>query len=105
MMPKIAAAVLWARGEKIRTGSYPRSGKRYEIIDFHTGDLVKVKIIEERIVVYSVGKDGVDQGGAKVFDNGGKGDDFGEAFPPKKRKVSGVSGGSSGLGPSSAEKT
>ncbi|MBA4293992.1 hypothetical protein C0431_13605 [bacterium] len=96
MMPKIAAAVLWARGEKIRTGSYPKSGKRYEIIDFHTGDFVKVKIIGERIVVYSIGKDGVDQGGANLLDYGGKGDDLGEAFPPKKREAIVKSGGSSG---------
>ncbi|ARU39679.1 hypothetical protein CCB80_00385 [Armatimonadetes bacterium Uphvl-Ar1] len=96
MMPKIAAAVLWARGEKIRTGSYPKTGKRFEIVDFQTGDFVKVKIIGERIVVYSVGKDGIDQGGANLFDSGVKGDDLGEAFPPKKRESIVKSGGSSG---------
>lgn len=96
MMPKIAAAVLWARGEKIRTGKYPQTGKRFEIVDFSTGEFVKVKIIGERIVVYSVGKDGVDQGGANLFDSGVKGDDFGEAFPPKKREAIVKSGGSPG---------
>lgn len=101
IMPKIAAAVLWARGVKIRTGSYPKTGKRFEIVDFQTGDFVKVKIIGERIVVYSVGKDGVDQGGANLLEYGVKGDDLGEAFPPRKRKVTAKSGVSSGGAPSS----
>jgi hypothetical protein len=85
-LPQAVVAALKAAEIKAVHGSYPRKISDFEagLLDPVTGDAVGYRVDGEKVYVYSVGLNKVDDGGIRDLESGK--DDFAAEFPPKAIK-------------------